>query len=642
MPQQLFDDSGKPVAAGPRLFDEKGKPADGAAISAREPTWLESASDFGENLLSAVNPLPALEFLYHHGWGATLKNVNNAQAAQATKAKAAFDRGDYTQATASTLNWLLPLIGPGIDHAQTQLNKGEYAAGLGTSVGLGLGVAAGPALENAALKLPALVRPTLNPVEADAVAFADRSGVPLDTATRTGNQFVRGAQNILQKQPGSAGVAQAARQAQTDALTKVGGQLKTKVEPNLPGEYSPETAGQAVVDSIESRRGRFDVKADEAYGELRKAEADPANTRNVQTGTQTRQQTVFTPQGGSVVRNVTAPVMEDVPLPVDMRPVKASLRPIYDRILQRMPVAQQRADPALHALSNIFSGKDHVPASVADANLSAIKAMARGATSADVRTVSQGTAAAAVKEFQQAVDTAVAQAGPDATAALERGRALTRAKYEADDVLKSFVKGGEEPVQVFRALTANKDTRVNLLRDVVRQSPQDLPKIAKAYLQGLFETATSEGGFGRSATLYNKWEALGPETKNVLFKDPKLIADLDNFFLIAKRIADNPNPSGTASTAATMVTAGLVVTNPVAGVSYLVGENALARMLFTSRGSRAMVNGLKVPLGNKAAASFAASEILRLAGPDAKPVESGLARSSAQPAPAPRAGPPVQ
>ena len=66
-------------------------------------------------------------------------------------------------------------------------------------------------------------------------------------------------------------------------------------------------------------------------------------------------------------------------------------------------------------------------------------------------------------------------------------------------------------------------------------------------MEGLFEKATAEGGFGRSARLLNDWNNLGLETKSLLFKDPQLINKLDNFFLLAKRMAENPNPSGTAS-----------------------------------------------------------------------------------------------
>lgn len=590
-------------------------PAEPAAPRTKLDSAVDSAVDLGKSFAETANPVPVglLKSIYEKGNVETLKGIAGAQGDQFDKAHAAFTAGNYLDAARYTAGWLIPLLGPAINSAGDELGRGEYAKGVGHTLGLGANIALPAVLSKVkGLNVGAALKSKLNPVEAAAIDFGDKNGIPIDAATRTGNGAIKGAQNILAKQPGSAGIAQAARQAQSNALTFTAENLRTQVEPGLGGNvYTPETAGAAVQTSLQNRVSRFNTKAGEAYTELRRIEADPANAQTVQTGTQ--QQAIT--QGNTHLGYQTVPITEDVALPVDMRPVKAALQPIFDRLKERMPLAQQQASAGLKALDNIINGKDIVSASTADGNLSSIKSIAREASSPELRTVSQGLAAKAVSELDTAVQAAVAKAGPDAIAALKRGRALTKAKYGAADLLSDL---RNEPVQVFNQLTFRKDSSANLLRAVAKQAPQDLPKLGRAFLDGLLETATKEGGFYKAGTLQNSWVSLGKETKTLLFKNPMLIRDLDNFFLLAKKIAENPNPSGTASTAATLATGGLLVTNPLLGTTYLVGTHALARLLFSPKGSAALTTGFKISLGNKFGAAAAVSEILALAGRDAQ------------------------
>jgi hypothetical protein len=111
---------------------------------------------------------------------------------------------------------------------------------------------------------------------------------------------------------------------------------------------------------------------------------------------------------------------------VDLRPVKQNLKPIFNEVSKRMPLAQRQASTGLQALQNLLDEPDFVSASQADANLSAIKKIVREADSPYLRNVSQGLAAKTSRQLDLAIRAAVAKAGPEATAALDQGRGYAR------------------------------------------------------------------------------------------------------------------------------------------------------------------------------------------------------------------------
>jgi hypothetical protein len=89
----------------------------------------------------------------------------------------------------------------------------------------------------------------------------------------------------------------------------------------------------------------------------------------------------------------------------------------------------------------------------------------------------------------------------------------------------------------------------------------------------------------------------------MLFKDPAYIKDLDNFFMLAKKIGESPNPSGTAHTVLVAGQTGLLVTNPLTGAASIVGTAALSKLLHSAAGVRLLTKGFQVPVGNPAAAT---------------------------------------
>lgn len=678
-----------------------------------QPDWYGSAITLAKHYLSSANPVPValLKSIYDSkNFGLdTAYNIAGAQNDLFRQAKGAYDRGDYLTATRKTVEGLIPLLGPAISQAGDEMGAGHYAAGMGDTLGLASQplVSAGVGKILSAGKVA--IASKLNPLQKEAVAFADREGIPLDAATRTGNETARAVQNVASKQLGGAGVAADARGAQTAALARTAENLKNKVGPGL-GDYTAETAGQSVRDAVQAQAEHYRQGANEAYTQLRDIESKPENLIDVSdtfTAKQKRATEAFNQMvdqsvtarleqiradvragstemtgrtkrefvnpddpfdvgpvtgrfaGGfkksfselarveaqpgdiakaiergkgrlfdevqkavrdavlehesgdirTALRDMDLPVQsQNVRLPVDMRPVKESLQPLYNELQKQWPIAQQQSSQGLKALENILNGEDFLSASEADANLSAIKKLQREAK--DARNL--GLTTKAVRELDLAVRGAVTKAGPEAIAALERGRALTKEKYGALDLLDTLRK---EPVQVFDQLTARRDTQLNLLRDVKRQAPAEMPKLGRAYLEGLFETATQEGGFGKTGTIANKWDALGPEAKRLMFGSEAQIKDLDNFFRIAKKISENPNPSGTASTLAAATGIGLLITHPVTGVSYVLGSNVLARALFNPRAAKALAEGLKLPIQATGAAKTAnMAYLLKLAG----------------------------
>jgi hypothetical protein len=278
---------------------------------------------------------------------------------------------------------------------------------------------------------------------------------------------------------------------------------------------------------------------------------------------------------------------EAVPLAINLTDTKRALQPVYDRLLRESelaPLMGGKAD-ALRALDRLMSGPDVAPLSVVDAALGDLKTLAR-AEIPELRTQGQSIAAQAVQHLDRQVRARAAQAGPKVLTALEEGRGATIGKYQTAGVLEQL---RTEPVQVYRQLTAPQDSAIGLLRQVREVAPGHIEKVGRAYLENLMTMATEEGGFGRAARLQAEWRKLGPETKKILFTDPGLRGELDHFFLLAKRMAENPNPSGTAHVNA--------VFNLLSQPVYW----GVAKMLYTRLGvkawSRLLAADLRLPQG---------------------------------------------
>lgn len=561
----------------------------------------------------------------------------------------------------------------------------------------------------------------LNAVDQAANAFGAAHDVPIDAATATGNRFVRGVQKVAGESMLGAPAAERAQAAQTDALRRVAGELKTNTHP----EYaSPETAGEAIAGregAIRGLIGELDANAQKAYGKLREFEADPKLSERVHTapvGSRTfeairsklaagledgqaptvaelrgmRQIAIelesqpFTKfllrnpergKGGTTLEHVegtggagasvyhdildvapgtssmtrdemlhgvlraledgewtnagrgalevarqrlrqgyvgpnvdeTIPILgtqERIGLPVNLRQAKQILTPLYERLMREKEIVPPMGDKAqaLLALHRMMGGPDVAPASVVDGVLSDLKAMARTDVP-ELRSTGQGAVAQAIKVLEPPFQEAIRRGGPGATRALEEGRGSVQAKYWAGDVLRQLVGDDAnrlEPVKAFRKLVAPEDAGIALLRKVREIAPARVPELARAYLEDLLTTATQGGGFEKAATVQNDWNRLGPQTKQILFGDQA--AAIGEFLHLAKRIAENPNTSGTALTQAKvgelMVPIGAIaVGHPGGAVASLAGSltmGGIAKLLYSPKGVKLLTRGLELQL----------------------------------------------
>jgi hypothetical protein len=115
-------------------------------------SWMDQAVDYakgawdnlkktGQGMVDLATTNPAT----------TLKNIGQAQDALRVKAEAAFKSGDYVSGTRHVMDYLLPVIGPGIDALGDEAASGQPGAlahSLGGATSLGLQLA-GPSALNA-------------------------------------------------------------------------------------------------------------------------------------------------------------------------------------------------------------------------------------------------------------------------------------------------------------------------------------------------------------------------------------------------------------------------------------------------------------------------------------------------------------
>lgn len=495
----------------------------------------------------------------------TVQALGEAQGRVGVQAKEAFDRGDYLTAVRKGVNYALPVVGPMMDpHADNVAAGGSIAemiGELGTDATL-MALGGRPSAPRA--PKPPILRGPTNPKDAAAVAFAREQGIPLDLGTATGRQLLKNTQKRVGNTIGGEAPAIAMQEAQAQGLARVGGEL---AETAGPKATNPVAAGEAV-------RGALTKQIQESH--------QAANTHYT--------------KARAGAGNAT----------VDVSATKAHLKPFYDRLMREAEIAPPQGGKAkaIQALDRLMTGPDVAHWAEVDAALGDFKALARGADLPELRTQGQGIAATAVSRLDAQVRAAAAKAGPDVLKALEEGRAATKQKYAASDVL-DMLSG--EPGQVFKQLTQSKDVGVARLRAVQQMAPKEMPTVGRAFLEDLMEQARSKGGFDHADKLWADWQKLGGETKARLFPKQGQIADLDNFFLLAKKMKENPNPSGTAQVA------GSPRANVIEVLAYLPSK-AVAKMLYSPEAVKYLTTAQRVSTGpSKAARSLALAQVTKAA-----------------------------
>lgn len=322
-----------------------------------------------------------------------------AQVDQFGKAKRAYEEGRGIEALGHAAAGALPLLGPAAAAAGESIAEGDVAGGLGKGVGLlaPLGIAK---VAPKALKVPSPLR-NRSLAAAEAVALAERAGTPIAAATATGNRFVSAAQHVVDRSLGGSMVAERAAQAEAQGLATLGEQLAAKGHATaMPAEQ----AGQSLREALTARTRRFSGEADAAYTKLREFEAHPMHAKEVAPG-------------------------QVVPMPVDLRPFREALAPLYESLSREAQLAPASImgdkARALTAIDKLMSGERHAPLSTVDAVLGDLKTFARTDEPA-LRSMGQGAAAAAVKNLDAVVRQTAKEAGAEVLKALETGRAADR------------------------------------------------------------------------------------------------------------------------------------------------------------------------------------------------------------------------
>lgn len=603
----------------PGQYDDFTDAAPKAAESAAR-TLGDDAADLFSGIWSKINPVEQAKGIAAavSDPGAAVSGMLSAQGDLATKAKQSFDQGDYVGGIRHAVNYLIPLIGPELDKAGDKAAAGKVAEATGETLGIAANIAApGAIAKTKAIRVtPGIKNP--NAGEAAALGYLESKGVPIPAGTKTGSTYIKGTQKLVDSSALGSRVAEKAQAQATSALRTEADDLLSRANPK---PVSPEQAGAGAGAALERKVSRLDKESDAAYSAFRAIEADPKNLVSVSVGTKQVNTGVLDAQGQPIMQ--TVPITKDIALPVDMRPIKASLAPVYKEMQTWMEPAKRNSSAGFQAIKSIVEGEDFIQASIAEKGLGGLKTLSRSADSAATRNTSQGLAANAVQQLQKSIDSAVARGGGKALGELQRGRRLTSLKYGVDDIAKQL---RDEPVQTFGQLTWQKDSGVALLRKVAKEAPAELPKIGRAYLENLFTPAMAEGGFNKAASIHQSWQNMGPQTKRMLFKNPMLVQDLDKFFLGAKKLAENPNPSGSGVLVAIGAEGSLILNNPAAGVAYSLGAGAVSKMLHSPAGVRALTNGMKIPLGEKAAGASLAAQILKMAGDDVEQLTPAYAQ----------------
>lgn len=320
-----------------------------------------------------------------------------------------------------------------------------------------------------------------------------------------------------------------------------------------------------------------------------------------------------------------------MPLSVDIGAAKKALGPFHAELLREkelVGVLQGNKARALKALDDLMMAPDHAPLSTVDAGLSSIKALARGADMPELRTQGQGVAARAVRSLDEQVTLAAQRAGEPASQALKAGRAATTQKYAAKDVLKQI---SVEPVKAFGQSVWAKDAGIERLRAVAKLAPDEMPKVGRAYLEDLLTTANAEPGvFSKPGTLWSKWQNLGPETKGILFPDRGLVRDLDHFFLLAKKIGENPNPSGSAIVGWQGAQGAGLVVNPAVGVPLVVSGYVLSKLLHAPTTVRLLTRGLQTSRTGRAGSALSAELVRAVKAVEGGAVAGGRIRTGVE------------
>jgi hypothetical protein len=583
--------------------------------SAPQPKGLlQQAADVGSDIMKGLgthlNPVTMAKGMIDAAnvtnWPQIGSNILEAQGKAGSEAAEAFKQGKYGTAARKGLGYLIPLLGPAMNAAGDKAEDGKVVEGVSEGVGLGLATFGANKLPQAAQVVKAGAKKSIQGIQ----DFAAKRNIPLSAADVSDNAFIKGGQQVASATLGGSMVATPARAAQSGQMRRVAGELMDEVAPT---GASRADAGRSLQSSLEGRKGALEQSARIQYGELDKLEKLPKNQSNVQVGTREVKSGVIDANGNPVVTQV--PITEKMAFPTDVRPLKEWAQPILDKLKQRYnpadPESAKNIGQQMKSLQSIVDGPDYKPASVAEKDLSAVKALRRNA---DVETEATMRGAQELDMLQQSIDDAVSK-DPAAIKALQSGRAKWAAKSEVEEIIGKL---REEPAQAFEQTSWRKDNGIEFLKRMQKEVPGEMKNLGRAWLEDTFAKSMAEDGLSGGKGLLAKWESLGPETKLVLFDNPAMVKNLDDFFRLAKRIDSPLNTSGTAAATAAgraidLVTGGAVFNDGIIpAILGQAGTAGITALMYSPKFVSKLNKGLALPVKSPARAAIL-GELLEMA-----------------------------
>lgn len=215
----------------------QGKPAEA------DKGWFDSTVDaigrFFSGANDTANPvsskaLAANEQLVRHP-AATAKGMLAAQGDLASEAGKSFSQGDYLTGIRHALAYMIPVLGPAIDHAGDRAQSGDVAGGLGEAAGIAVPLALG-ARPSAPGKPIVPVSPTASKIYQRALGL--RRDTPIADARALGNTGVR--EGLVINEAGAQKLNDLVQnlQQQTTQEIKAGARAGMTVDPNQAADYA--------------------------------------------------------------------------------------------------------------------------------------------------------------------------------------------------------------------------------------------------------------------------------------------------------------------------------------------------------------------------------------------------------------------
>lgn len=132
------------------LGGQQVSPATGAAQTPAKKSWLDQATDAAKSFWQQINPVSGVQGAaqaVNHPIKTYMADAGNRQTAM-NNAESEFKKGNYAAGMGHALNAIIPFVGPQMEQAGNDIAAGNVGKGVGTSLGLGVNLAAPEVIKN--------------------------------------------------------------------------------------------------------------------------------------------------------------------------------------------------------------------------------------------------------------------------------------------------------------------------------------------------------------------------------------------------------------------------------------------------------------------------------------------------------------